>query len=205
VAIEKEGEAEYSSPSTREGTAKIHATEVTGFISLFLYASFFEWVLHRFLMHQPFWAYPFRSHALIHHGIFRSGPTYFLSSDQHRKKIRFAWWNAPLILGLHAPVVIWVQYLLQINIFFGGIAALGLYYSLYEYLHFCMHVPGERWIEKTAWFRWLDAHHHMHHKRHLNNLNVVLPLADLVFGTLVRARDRIPAQTRVPRPFPFGN
>jgi sterol desaturase/sphingolipid hydroxylase (fatty acid hydroxylase superfamily) len=77
-------------------------------------------------------------------------------------------------------------------------AALGVYYSLYEYLHFCMHVPRERRLETTAWFRWLDAHHHMHHKRHLNNLNVVLPLADLVLGTLIRARDRIPAQTRAP-------
>jgi len=151
-------------------------------------------------MHEPFWTYPFRSHALIHHGIFRSGPTYFLASDEHREKITFAWWNAPLIIGLHAPVVLWIQHLLQTNIFFGGIAALGFYYFLYEYLHFCMHVPKGRWIEKTAWFRWLDAHHHMHHKRHFSNLNVVLPLADLVFGSLVPARDRIPAQKRVPLP-----
>src|SRR5215467_7124803 len=70
-------------------------------VHLFFYASFFEWVLHRFLMHQPIWSYPFRSHALIHHGVFRSGPTYFLLQDKNLKKIRFAWWNAPLILSLH--------------------------------------------------------------------------------------------------------
>jgi len=173
-----------------------HFTEVAGFISLFFYASFFEWVLHRFLMHQPIWSYPFKSHALIHHGIFRSGPTYFLTHDEDLKKVRFAWWNAPLILGLHVPLLLWIQDLLQMNIFFGGMAALGLYYFLYEYLHFCMHVPKERWIEKTAWFSWLDSHHHMHHKRHYNNLNVVLPLADLVFGTLVPARDRIAVPER---------
>ena len=173
-----------------------HFAEVAGFISLFFYASFFEWVLHRFLMHQPIWSYPFKSHALIHHGIFRSGTTYFLSQDEDLKKIRFAWWNAPLILGLHVPLLLWIQDLLQMNIFFGGMTALGLYYFLYEYLHFCMHVPKERWIEKTAWFSWLDSHHHMHHKRHYNNLNVVLPLADLVFGTLVPARDRIAVPER---------
>lgn len=166
-------------------------TEAVGFISLFLYASFFEWFLHRFLMHQPFWAYPFRSHALIHHGIFRSGPTYFLSQEKDFKKIRFAWWNAPLIFSLHAPVLLWIQHLLDVNIFFGGMAALGFYYFLYEYLHFCMHVPNGRWVERTGWFRWLNAHHHMHHKRHFKNLNVVFPLADIVFGTLVRAGDRI--------------
>ena len=147
-------------------------------------------------MHQPFWAYPFRSHALIHHGIFRSGPTYFLSQDKDLKKIRFAWWNAPLILSLHAPAVLWIQHLLDKNIFFGGMAALGFYYFLYEYLHFCMHVPNGRWLERTAWFGWLDAHHHTHHKRHFNNLNVVFPLADIVFGTLVRAKDRISVPPR---------
>ena len=173
-----------------------HATEIAGFVSLFLYASFFEWILHRFLMHQPIWSYPFRSHALIHHGIFRSGPTYFLSQEGDLKKVRFAWWNAPLIIGLHVPLLLWVQHLLHVNIFFGGMVALGLYYFLYEYLHFCMHVPKGRWIEKTAWFSWLDSHHHMHHKRHFNNLNVVLPLADLVFGSLVPARDRIQVPVR---------
>jgi len=173
-----------------------HLPQAVGFISFLLYASFFEWFLHRFLMHQPIWSYPFRSHALIHHGIFRAGPTYFLLQDENRKKVRFAWWNAPLILGLHAPVVLWIQYLLHINIFFGGMTALGFYYFLYEYFHFCMHVPKGRWIEKRVWFGWLDAHHHTHHKRHYNNLNVVLPLADLVFGTLVPARERIPAPRR---------
>jgi hypothetical protein len=165
-----------------------------GFASLFLYASFFEWFLHRFLMHRPLWSYPFRSHALMHHGIFRSGPSYFLPRGQNYKNIRFAWWNAPVIIGLHAPLVFWAQHLLEASIFFGGMAALGCYYFLYEYLHFCMHVPKRRWFETSAWFSWLDAHHHQHHQRHFSNLNVVLPLADFLFGTLIRARERIPAQ-----------
>ncbi|MGH7844624.1 MAG: sterol desaturase family protein [Candidatus Binatia bacterium] len=166
------------------------------FIAVFLYASFFEWFLHRFLMHQPLWSYPFKAHALVHHGIFRAGPSYFLSRAENREKIRFAWWNAPLLLCLHAPLLFWIQYFLDASIFFGGMAALGAYYSLYEYLHFCMHVPRERWVESTACFRWLDAHHHMHHKRHFKNLNVVLPLADLLFGTLIPAGEFIPARKR---------
>ena len=173
-----------------------YLSEAIAFASFFIYASFFEWFLHRFLMHQPLWSYPFRAHALVHHGIFRSGPSYFLSAFEHRKKITFAWWNAPLILGLHAPLVLWIGYFFGIWIFFGGMAALGLYYFLYEYLHFCMHVPKGRWLEKTGWFCWLDAHHHMHHKRHLSNLNVVLPLADFILKTLVPARERVPAQKR---------
>ena len=177
--------------------------EAAGFIALFFYASFFEWVLHRFLMHQPLWWYPYHAHALVHHGTFRAGPSYFLSENGSLKKIRFAWWNAPLILGLHAPLLLGVRYLLQADIFFGGMAALGFYYFLYEYFHFCMHVPKARWFETTALFAWLDAHHHQHHKRHLSNLNVVLPLADLFLGTLVPARQRIPARRRAAGRFAY--
>jgi sterol desaturase/sphingolipid hydroxylase (fatty acid hydroxylase superfamily) len=54
-----------------------------------------------------------------------------------------------------------------------------------------MHVPKARRFERSAWFRWLDSHHHMHHKRHFSNLNVVLPLADAIFGTLIPARERL--------------
>ena len=36
----------------------------------------------------------------------------------------------------------------------------------------------------------------MHHKRHFNNLNVVLPLADIVFGTLIPAEEHMTVPDR---------
>jgi hypothetical protein len=33
-----------------------------------------------------------------------------------------------------------------------GMTALAIYYGLYEYLHWCMHTPAGRWIERTACF-----------------------------------------------------
>jgi hypothetical protein len=169
---------------------------LVGFVVFFLYASFFEWTLHRFLMHTRVWAYPFNAHAVLHHGLFRSGPSYLLPPGQNYKNIRFAWWNAPLIIGLHAPALLWIGWMIEADIFYGGMAALCVYYFLYEYLHFCMHVPKGRWLERCAWFSWLDAHHHQHHERHFTNLNVVLPLADLILGTLITAERRIPRPLR---------
>lgn len=170
--------------------------ELAAFFCFFLYSSFFEWVLHKHLMHQPRWQYPFRAHALVHHGLFRTGAAYFLSNINHVRKVRFAWWNAPLILILHTPVILWLEYLLGTSVLFGALSAMGFYYFLYEYLHYCMHIPSGRWLEKTRWFRWLDSHHHMHHMHHLNNLNVVLPLADIVFGTLVPTKQRVAVPDR---------
>ena len=78
----------------------------------------------------------------------------------------------------------------------GALSALILYYFLYEYLHYCMHIPKGRWLEKTFWFKWLDSHHHMHHKRHFNNLNVVLPVADMLFGTLIPGKEHLATPNR---------
>lgn len=187
-----------------------YATEFLAFVGFFLYGSLFEWTLHKYLMHQPRWDYPFRAHALVHHGLFRTGADYFLSDSMHLRKVRFAWWHAPVILVLHAPAILYLQYLLGSSILFGALSAIGCYYFLYEYLHYCMHVPRSRRLERTAWFRWLDAHHHMHHKRHMSNLNVVLPLADLIFGTLIPAKERIAVPNRsegalrVTRALPFS-
>lgn len=168
-----------------------YLTQFAAFVFVFLYSSFFEWTLHKYLMHQPRWQYPFRAHALVHHGLFRTGAGYFLSDPDHLRKVRFAWWNAPLILILHTPAILFVEHLLGLSLLFGALSAMGLYYFLYEYLHYCMHVPRGRWFETTRWFGWLDSHHHMHHKRHFNNLNVVLPLADILFRTLIPAQRRV--------------
>ncbi len=171
-------------------------SEMTAFFSCLIYASFFEWTLHKYLMHTPLWQYPFRAHALVHHGLFRTGTQYFLPDAKVIRKVRFAWWNAPFIIMLHTPVILWLQRLSGEAIFGGALLALILYYFLYEYLHYCMHIPKRRWLETTAWFRWLDSHHHMHHKRHFNNLNVVLPLADILFGTLIPAEEHMAVPDR---------
>lgn len=73
--------------------------------ALFVYASFFEWTLHRFMMHRVLLiSYPSRSHTLIHHRDFRSDSSYHLRSNQSHESLMFAWWNAPLLIGLHGPL-----------------------------------------------------------------------------------------------------
>ena len=42
-----------------------------------------------------------------------------------------------------------------------------------------------RFLEKTSWFRKLNGHHLLHHRYMHHNFNVVLPFADMIFGTLM--------------------
>ncbi len=161
------------------------------------YTSFMEWTLHRFIMHRPFkirlpwrtyvFEYPFQAHAVTHHGIFQADKTYHLEKDEDKFTIPMAWWNGPVltVIGtlpfMIASVVLgsWVICITAGCVIFA-------YYGTYEYIHWCMHLPRERNIERTGVFFRLNGHHLLHHRYMNKNFNVVLPLTDWALGTLVR-------------------
>lgn len=151
-----------------------------------VYASFFEWALHRFVMHTnlPFFRYPFRSHAVTHHGVFGSGKDYHLLDHGQKSLVTMAWWNGPALLLINLPSAFLAAKISgtwwAVVPFMGAMTA---YYIAYEYFHFCMHVPGPRWFQNTRLFKWVDQHHRLHHLAHGRNLNVVLPIADYVLRT----------------------
>ncbi len=51
-------------------------------------------------------------------------------------------------------------------------------------VHDVIHYPANRLMERQAWFQFLDRHHYIHHIDTRANLNFLLPLCDLSFGTL---------------------
>ena len=61
---------------------------------------------------------------------------------------------------------------------------------MYEYLHWCMHLPKARQFECFGLFRRINGHHILHHRYMHKNFNVILPIADLCLGTLMR-RSRV--------------
>lgn len=158
------------------------------FVGGILYASFFEWFLHKYVMHRPVgsFRYAFNAHAIVHHQTFKADDSYHLIHEKDKSTIPMAWWNGPvLIISCSAPF--WVTGLVLGNwgLVAGGLLAGVAYYGTYEYLHWCMHLPRERQIEKPWFFRRLNGHHLLHHRYMHKNYNVVLPFADLCFGTLL--------------------
>src|SRR5690349_5634287 len=73
-----------------------------GLVIATVYASVFEWILHRFLMHKPIWIfrYPFERHALVHHRVFRADHTYHLIHEKDAQTIPMAWWNGPALIAV---------------------------------------------------------------------------------------------------------
>ena len=152
-----------------------------------VFASVVEWLFHKYVLHRPvfkFLKFAFVSHALVHHKQFRHDDTYHLSRQEYSNNIGFAWWHGIVLIVLGAipfgAVAIaigkpWLM-LVPIPIFYAYVMA-------FEFFHTLMHVPNNRWIERRAFFIYLKEHHRLHHHRYGKNLNVVLPLADVLLGT----------------------
>ena len=174
---------------------------LAGMILAVVYASFFEWTLHRYVMHRPVWnfRYAFQAHAVVHHQIFKADHTYHLQNDKDKETIPMAWWNGPvLILIGMSPFTLFAWITGQWSFLIGAITMFAAYYCFYEYIHWCMHLPKARRVEKPQFFQRLNGHHVLHHRYMHKNFNVVLPLADLCLGTLLLRSKTHFAQVRGP-------
>jgi hypothetical protein len=159
-----------------------------GFMVAVACASFFEWTLHRYIMHRPLlsFTYPYQRHALIHHRIFKADHTYHLINEKDKYTIPMAWWNGPALIAVTSlPFLLASILARQWGILTGAAAAISSYYGAYEYMHWCMHLPRKRNVERSGIFFRLNGHHLLHHRYMNKNFNVVLPMADLCLGTLM--------------------
>lgn len=159
-----------------------------GFLSVLivvcvLWCSICEWLLHRFLMHKPFlgFRYAYNAHHKVHHVIFKADNSYHLQLQEDKNTIPMAWWNGLVISLLSSlPLLVFGWKMFVLNY----IVAM-CYYGVYEFLHWCMHLPKRRNVEYRTWYRKLNGHHILHHRYTNKNFNVVLPFADWLFGTLL--------------------
>lgn len=175
-----------------------------GLLVVPLVASPIEWFVHRFVYHQPVvrgLAAIFVVHTAHHHSYFptwryvTAGPARRLSikgraPEVHLRAARnagvrlahFAWYMSFGVALIWAPA--WLA--TRNGWFLGGIVVSSAVVSnLFIVVHDTIHRPGShRLVEAQPWYAFLDRHHYAHHVDLGCNLNFLLPLADLLFGTL---------------------
>ena len=155
------------------------------FLGAIVLASIIEWIVHKEFMHSiRFMRRPHQRHAVEHHSQRRAPGKFFAKADELKEYHLFETSFMPILWMLHSPLFATVYW------FFGPWASLGVasgtaaYVLSYEVLHWSIHCPDEFWFRNSGWFRFLIEHHRRHHNRSDINYNVVLPLADWIFGTL---------------------
>ena len=170
-----------------------------GFLGNVAFASFCEWLLHKYVMHRPLgsFRYAYNAHAKVHHKVFKADHTYHLIHEHDKSTIPMAWWNGAVLVviaSIPCAIISWITG--YWGIYASALLAFATYYGVYEYIHWCMHLPKARRVEKPWWFRRLNGHHLLHHRYMHKNFNVVLPLADLCLGTLMpRSKTRFAQAT----------
>ena len=169
-----------------------------------LQASLFEWAFHRYWLHRPWLPKEcFTSHTLVHHQLCKFDDTFHVEEEEQHEALTFAWWGGPVLilinlvpwaLGWWALAAAGVRFpYLAVVITVGAVIA--LYYVGYEGLHYLMHKPTWPFVENSRYFRFIKRHHRIHHVLMDRNLNVLIPLADLLLGTLVLTMPPMPAHT----------
>lgn len=178
---------------------------VLGLAVIPLIASPIEWFVHRFVYHAP--AIPglevvFRVHTAHHFAYF---PTWRYTTNGPPRRLRVVPGRAPEVQMRRAgnaavrlahfgwymaigAVVVWLPawVVTRSTAFLAGLVlASAVVSNLFIVVHDTIHRPGShRFVEAQPWFPFLDRHHWIHHIDLGANLNFLLPLADLLFGTL---------------------
>lgn len=159
-------------------------TQIASAVCWTIYGSFYEWFFHKYWMHQPRTPKEaFRGHTIVHHGLYKGDDSYFVREGEHPEHILLKPYALPLIVLMHLPIVLLIERFLVPNTAWGGIVACLVYFLVYEYMHWNMHVPRNHFVERFRWFQFLRAHHKLHHRYAQKNFCVLFPLADWIMGT----------------------
>lgn len=182
------------------------------FLAIHLFACFFEWALHRYVLHKPvvpFLSRFYRQHTL-HHSLTRIGKRYTSSgrevpyvenvypvvTEEQGEASFFPWYTLAVFAAVLTPLLAVLQWLMpSIPWFFGGYAALTFSMALYEIYHAIEHWSFERWspLIEHKYFGGLWRKMYSFHLRHHAVIDCneaisgffTLPVFDWVFGTCI--------------------
>jgi hypothetical protein len=155
----------------------------------FLFGNFFEWWIHRYVMHRPSRNPVFRAiynrHTLMHHQFFTEAEMRF--ADQHDWRVTFF---PPYALAsftlLSIPPALALGWLISPNVGWLFIATTTSTYLIYELMHFSCHVEDNALVRNAPFINTIRRHHAAHHNQSLmmeRNMNLTFPIMDWLFGT----------------------
>ncbi len=155
----------------------------------FLACIFFEWAVHRYVMHRP-WNTPalraiYSRHTLMHHQFFTQQEMRF--ADHYDWRVTFFPPYALVVFTLMSvPPAVAAGLLVSPNVGWLLISTTTSMYLIYEFMHFCCHVEENPFVRHMPFVNTLRRHHTAHHNQSImmeRNMNLTFPVMDWLFGT----------------------
>src|SRR5258707_935045 len=150
----------------------------------FLGANFFEWWIHRFVMHRPSQVKAFRAiynrHTLMHHQFFTEQEMRF--ADHHDWRVTFFPPYALVTFTMMSiPPALAFGWLISPNVGWLLISTTTSMYLIYEFMHFCCHVDENWFVRHAPFVNTIRRHHTAHHNQSImmeRNMNLTFPVMD---------------------------
>ena len=156
---------------------------------VFIAANFFEWFLHRYVMHRPRKSKGLRAiydrHTLMHHQFFTDEEMRFASTHDFRVTF-FPPYALATFLCMSIPAALIAGWLFTANVGWLVMATTTTMYLLYEFMHACCHVEENAFVRNMPFVNTIRRHHTAHHNQSImmeRNMNLTFPIMDCVFGT----------------------
>ena len=167
----------------------------------FVFFSFGEYTVHQSLGHRkhPLGKLFYKRHTGDHHSFFVETRMPYEELRDFRVILFPAWLVVVYSLLLALPAYVLLSY---VSTNLGALVAatfIGSYLT-YEIFHTCQHLPDTNPLTRLPLIRTMRRHHALHHRRALmtsKNFNLVVPLVDVLRGTLHREGDAEPMQAEV--------
>ncbi len=188
---------------------------LTVFMGMTLFNAFFEFFLHRYILHKPvipFLSRFYKQHTL-HHSLTRitrrqtsSGRElpyveniYPITQEEQHEASFFPWFTLPAFAVAVTPMFALLAWVFPAFPWFSaGYLAIAASLALYEIFHAIEHWAFEKWapLVESKRFGWMWRHIYSFHLRHHAVIDCnegisgffTFPVADLVFGTWINPK-----------------
>ncbi len=153
--------------------------------------SFVEHLAHRQFMHRKslidrWFPRVFEGHAINHHHKYYREFNYEPDEVARKENIKLKILPSAPIALLLAGIIICFSW--RAGVMF--LAAVLAHHLIWNAIHEEMHDSKQRFFVNWGAYRFLARYHWMHHKYPGHNFNVVVPLADFVWGTHARPSEK---------------
>jgi hypothetical protein len=153
----------------------------------FLGTNFFEWALHRYLLHRPVPGFMgiYKRHTLAHHQFFtNSEPT--IDDARDFRITFFPPYAFTTFICMSAAGAGLLSLIWSANAGWLLICTTAAVYLNYEFFHWGCHVKDDRIVRHIPFMNTIRRHHIAHHNPAIMmgmNMNLTYPIADWLFGT----------------------
>lgn len=172
--------------------AAFHWTDALVVPAVILFSNFFEWLVHRDVLHKRRWPVEviYDRHTPVHHMVYSEDDM----ALQSVKEFRLVLIPAAGVIGIvvaAAPPAIFLAHFWSPAAGWLFLLSASLFMVSYEILHLCYHAPKDSFIGRRKLIAVLRAHHARHHDPTVMqryNFNVTVPIFDWIMGTMAPKR-----------------